>query len=56
MHVEAGDAYAKLWLNPLSFAVSVGFNGKQMGDIRRLVDARHDQCKEAWDEFFGRKP
>jgi Domain of unknown function (DUF4160) len=55
IHVEADDAYAKLWLNPVSFAGSTGFNGKEMGEIRRLVEQHRDKCEEAWDEFFSRK-
>ncbi len=55
VHVEAGDAYAKLWLDPVSFAVSAGFNAKEMGEIRRLLEQRRDECKEAWNEFFSGK-
>lgn len=54
VHVEAGAAYGKLWLNPVTFASSDGFNGKQMNEILRLAEANKQRCMEAWDEFFGR--
>ena len=52
VHVEAGPGYAKVWLAPVAFAASHGFNGKQMNEILRLVEANRDRCMEAWDDFF----
>ena len=53
--MEAGAAYAKLWLDPLSYAHSHGFNAKEMTEIRKLVVSNQRKCLEAWDEFFSRK-
>lgn len=55
VHVEAGDSYAKLWLDPVRFAESRGFNSKQMSELRRLVESNRGRCMEAWDEFFSRE-
>lgn len=54
IHVEAGDAYAKLWLEPVTFADSHGFRAKEMNEIRKLVMSHQQQCVETWDEFFSR--
>lgn len=55
VHVEAGGAYAKLWLEPVSFADSRGFSAKEMNEIRKLVVSHQQRCVEAWNEFFSRK-
>jgi hypothetical protein len=55
VHVEAGGAYAKLWLEPVAFADARGLNVKEMNEVRRLVLRHKQQCVEAWDEFFSRK-
>jgi hypothetical protein len=55
VHVEAGGAYAKLWLEPVGFADSRRFNARQMTAIRRLVALNRQRCLEAWDEFFSHK-
>lgn len=52
VHVEAGDAYAKLWLDPVSFAEVRRFNAKQMRQIREVVRERRTEILEAWDEHF----
>jgi len=53
--VEAGDGYAKLWLEPVSFAEVHRLNGKEMREVLELVRQRKNEIVEAWNEHFGRK-
>jgi len=55
IHVEAGDGYAKLWLEPVGFAEVHRFNGKEMREVLELVRQRKDEIIEAWNEHFGRQ-
>ena len=54
VHVESGDSYAKFWLDPVELASSIGYNGKELNIIRRMVLENVDFIKEKWDAHFGR--
>ena len=54
IHVEAGNKYAKFWLDPINLARSVGFNAPELTRLRRLVMSRNERFKEAWNEHFER--
>jgi hypothetical protein len=54
IHVESDDKYAKFWLAPVQLARSVGYNAKELNEIRRLVSEHLDIFKEKWYEYFGR--
>ncbi len=52
IHVEVADGYAKLWVNPVSFADVRGLNAKQMREIREIVRGRQREIVEAWNDHF----
>lgn len=52
VHVEAGDAVAKFWLQPVALAVNHGFSGKALSEIERHVVAHRDKLEEAWHGYF----
>jgi uncharacterized protein YabE (DUF348 family) len=52
VHVDAGGKTAKVWLNPISVANSIGFNAIELGELQRLVDQHRAQILEAWREHF----
>jgi len=54
IHVEAGDNWAKFWLEPVALADSRGFNASQMREIRERVEERRDAYLERWHEHFRR--
>lgn len=53
VHVESGEDYAKIWLDPPGVARSEGYNAKQLGRIMRLVEQHRDQLQEPWCDHFG---
>ena len=54
VHVESGNSYAKFWLDPVELASSIGYKGKELNIIRRMVLENVDFIKEKWDAHFGR--
>ena len=52
IHVRAGDALAKFWLDHVSLASSRGFNGRQLKKIERLVQTHRETLLEAWYAYF----
>lgn len=52
IHVEFDDKYAKFWLEPVQLAKSVGYNAKELNEIRKLVLENVDLFKEKWYGYF----
>jgi hypothetical protein len=52
IHVKAEGDEAKFWLDPVQLAVNYGFNGRELNQIRQLVQKHRDTLLEAWDEHF----
>jgi hypothetical protein len=53
IRVESAENYAKFWLNPVSVARSVGYNARELRELRELVEEHRDLFEEKWDEYFG---
>lgn len=53
VHVEAGDGYAKFWLEPVELVYSVGLGARELRQVRLLVIAHRDEFRERWNEHFG---
>jgi hypothetical protein len=53
IHVETAEKYAKFWLNPVALAKSIGYNSKELGQLRELVEEHQNLFKEKWYEYFG---
>ena len=53
IHVESDGNYAKFWLEPVQLATSVGYNAKELGNIRKLITENSVTFKRRWDEFFS---
>ena len=55
IHVEKGDAEAKIWLEPaFSVAYFKGFNSKEQNDIVRITHENISMFIEKWYEYFGK--
>jgi hypothetical protein len=54
IHVEKGDAYAKLWLAPVCLASSEGFKRSEMRRIRELTEEHAHAFIQAWQTHLGR--
>jgi hypothetical protein len=53
IHVESDDKYAKFWLEPVQLAKSVGYNARELNEIRGLVLDNTDIFRRSWNEHFG---
>ena len=53
IHVKAGSAEAKFWLNPLEIAANYGFNIRQLNNIQAVIEENLDDLMEAWNEHFS---
>lgn len=53
IHVESDDKYAKFWLEPVRLAKSVGYNAKELNEIRNLIVENVSIIKRKWDEYFS---
>lgn len=52
IHVDKGDATAKLWLASHEWVYSHGFGPAQRRRIERILDQHHAALMELWNEFF----
>ncbi|MDJ0766856.1 MAG: DUF4160 domain-containing protein [Myxococcota bacterium] len=53
VHVESAESYAKFWLRPVALASSVGYNGKELTRLRKIVIEHSEFIVEKWHEYFG---
>lgn len=52
VHVDRDDATAKLWLQPVALARSIGFGAKELRIIEQLIVDHEAMLLEAWNEYF----
>ena len=53
VHVDRHDLSAKLWLRPVRVARNLGFTGRELRRIQRLVVENESLLLEAWHGYFG---
>ena len=53
VHVERDEKIAKFWLDPVRLHHSGGFNPRDIGQIRRLIEDHDTELVEAWNDYFG---
>lgn len=56
MHVRvvSGDGEAKFWLEPtIEVHKHVGYSGKQLHEIQKLIEEREDDIITTWRKHFG---
>ncbi len=54
IHVESDDNYAKFWLDPVELSRSIGYDARELNEIRKLIIEKKDFFKEKWNEYFNR--
>ncbi|MBX7100369.1 MAG: DUF4160 domain-containing protein [Myxococcaceae bacterium] len=52
VHVEAGDAVAKFWLEPLRLARNHGLKQKDLARAKLLVEKHRSNFLERWHAHF----
>ena len=53
VHVEAGSAIAKFWLNPVRLAGSRGMARHELSRLYELVVDHRDILERAWHAYFN---
>lgn len=53
MHVESNHCPTKFWLAPVQLARSVGYNARELNEIRKLAIGNVEFFKENWHEHFS---
>lgn len=55
VHVVSGDGEAKFWLEPdIELSKNYHYNGRQLKEIKSLVEAHFNELSSAWTEHFSR--
>ncbi len=54
IHVESAENAAKFWLHPVTLVWAVGYNSKEIGQVRRIVEDHVDFFLEKWYEHLKR--
>ncbi len=52
IHIETGSKYVKFWLNPVRLDVSLGYNSKELTQLRKLVEENRNFLEGKWNEYF----
>ncbi len=54
IHVHAQEGEAKFWMEPeIELAVSHGLPDHDLRTMRRIIEERVDEIREAWNRHFG---
>jgi len=53
IHVETAENAAKFWLTPVQLVWAVGYNAKELRQIRELIEENVDLFLEKWNEHFN---
>jgi rRNA maturation protein Rpf1 len=53
IHVDKENNTAKFWLIELSLARNIGFNAKELKEIREIIKSNHKKMTEKWYEYFN---
>jgi hypothetical protein len=53
IHVESGENHAKFWLEPIDLARSVGYNERELSEIREIILKNVKYFREKRDAHFG---
>lgn len=51
IHVESAENAAKFWLRPVALEWAVGYNSKEIGQLRKLVEENSEFFLEKWYEY-----
>ena len=52
VHVERDACTAKFWLEPIALSSSYGFGAREIRRLHAIIAERHNEFRNAWNEFF----
>lgn len=53
IHVETAENAAKFWLMPVELVWAVGYNSRELRQLREIVEEKADLFTEKWYEHFS---
>jgi hypothetical protein len=53
VHVDKAGSTAKVWLQPIMLAYSIGFRARELNAILALVEANKTLMLDRWNEHFN---
>ena len=53
IHIEKGDASAKIWLNPIEVENAYEFSSREMKQILEIITTNRFILINAWNEYFN---
>ena len=53
VHIDRDNLSAKFWVNPVSLARNLGFGGRELRQVEKLVRDNQTVLLEAWNGYFG---
>jgi hypothetical protein len=54
IHVESGDKYATFRLKPVELDKSIGYDAKEISEIKTIINANLALTTGKWNEYFSR--
>ena len=53
IHVQRDNRFAKFWLIPVRLQDGGRFSGRELRDIRRIIERNQDALTEDWYDYFN---
>lgn len=53
IHVKAAEDEAKFWLSPVQLTANYGFSGRELTQIKRIIEEHQVELLEVWNEYFS---
>jgi Domain of unknown function (DUF4160) len=53
VHIQREQAKAKFWLEPVAFERANGFSGRELLELRRLIEKHRTVLLDSFYEYFG---
>jgi hypothetical protein len=56
VHVDRDSDTAKFWIDPVGLARNLGYSGRELRTIERIIREHQQELLEAWNDWFGPDP
>jgi Domain of unknown function (DUF4160) len=53
IHIEKGDATAKIWLQPIDVENNYGFSNREMNQILKIITENQLNFIQFWHDYFN---
>jgi hypothetical protein len=53
IHIEKGDATAKIWLQPIEIENNYGFSNREMNQILKIITENQLNFIQFWHDYFN---